>query len=73
VIDDYPVRIVAVHSVVPGRIEGIVRDEQLAWLDRTLAEKPTTPTLVMMHHPPFATGLQHFDVVGMTDIAGSSA
>ena len=70
VIDDFALRIVAAHSVVPGRTEGMFCAERLAWLDRTLAEKPQTPTLVMMHHPPFATGLRHFDVVGMTDVAG---
>ena len=70
VIDDFAVRIVAAHSVVPGRTSGEMDDERLAWLDRTLGEKPHTPTVVMMHHPPFATGLAHFDVVGMPDVAG---
>jgi 3',5'-cyclic-AMP phosphodiesterase len=65
VIDDLPLRIVAADSVVPGQTRGTLCDARLAWLDRTLAEKPTTPTLVMMHHPPFATGLPHFDKVGM--------
>ncbi len=69
-IDDYPVRIVAAHSVVPGKIYGRLDGEPLAWLDRTLGEQPQRPTLVMMHHPPFATGLEHFDVVGMDEYAG---
>ncbi|MEO8135380.1 MAG: phosphodiesterase [Betaproteobacteria bacterium] len=69
-IDDYPLRIVAAHSVQPGRTDGMLREEHLAWLDRTLAEKPQAPTVVMMHHPPFATGLAHFDAVGMADVAG---
>jgi len=68
VIDDYPLRLVALHSVLPGRTDGAVSDAQLEWLDRTLAAKPRTPTVVMMHHPPFATGLAHFDAVGMTDV-----
>src|SRR5258706_8618456 len=29
VIDDYPLRLVAVHSVIPGRTDGKVVDEQL--------------------------------------------
>lgn len=70
VIDEFPVRIVAAHSVVPERTGGMLCAHRLAWLDRTLAEKPQMPTVVMMHHPPFATGLPHFDVVGMTDVAG---
>ncbi len=70
VIDDFPLRIVAAHSVMAGRTDGAFCAERLDWLDRTLAEKPGVPTLVMMHHPPFATGLTHFDVVGMPDTAG---
>lgn len=70
VIDDYPLRIVAAHSVIPGRIHGRLSDESLAWLDRMLTEQPQRPTLVMMHHPPLATGLSHFDAVGMTEFAG---
>ena len=69
-IEEFPLRIVAAHSVVPGRIYGRLDGEPLAWLERTLAEQPDKPTLVMMHHPPFATGLPHFDVVGMDEFAG---
>lgn len=69
-IDDFPVRIVAVHSVIPGRTDGMLCAERLGWLDRTLAEQPDKPTVVIMHHPPFATGLRHLDAVGMTDVAG---
>jgi Icc protein len=68
VIDDFPLRIVAAHSVVPGRTSGMLCDESLAWLDRMLSAKPRMPTVVIMHHPPFATGLQHFDIVGMADV-----
>jgi len=70
VIDDHPLRIVATHSVIPGSIHGRLGEDELDWLDRTLAAQPRRPTVVMLHHPPFTTGLQHFDVVGMTDNAG---
>ncbi|HZP85780.1 MAG TPA: phosphodiesterase [Burkholderiales bacterium] len=70
VVDDYAVRIVAIDSVVPGRVRGMLCAERLAWLDHTLAERPHTPTLVMMHHAPFATGLQHVDLCGMDGIDG---
>ncbi|MFC5186917.1 metallophosphoesterase [Actinomadura harenae] len=40
-------------SSVPGRHEGLVQDETLAWLEQVLAETPeTTPVLVGFHHPP---------------------
>jgi 3',5'-cyclic AMP phosphodiesterase CpdA len=70
VIDEFPLRIVAVHSVVPGQVGGRISEASLDWLDRTLARQPRKPTVVLMHHPPFATGLKHFDDVGMTDVAG---
>src|SRR5262249_29469084 len=66
----YPLRIVATHSVIPGSTHGKLGDDELDWLDGTLASRPNTPTVVMLHHPPFATGLAHFDVVGMSDNAG---
>jgi 3',5'-cyclic-AMP phosphodiesterase len=64
-IDTLPLRLVALDSVVQGRTRGTVCDERLAWLDRTLAARPDAPTLVMMHHAPFVTGLRHIDEVGM--------
>ncbi|MBA3772407.1 MAG: phosphodiesterase [Ramlibacter sp.] len=60
-IDEYPLRIVAADSVVRGRVRGSMCDQRLEWLDRTLGEKPSTPTLLMMHHAPFITGLAHSD------------
>jgi 3',5'-cyclic AMP phosphodiesterase CpdA len=64
-VDDWPLRIVALDSVVQGRTRGLVCDERLAWLDQTLAARPDVPTLVIMHHAPFVTGLKHIDEVGM--------
>jgi 3',5'-cyclic AMP phosphodiesterase CpdA len=64
-IEKPPLRIVAVDSVVQGRTRGLIDESRAAWLDRTLATRPDTPTLVLMHHAPFVTGLQHFDEIGM--------
>jgi 3',5'-cyclic AMP phosphodiesterase CpdA len=64
-IDDYPVRVVALDTLIPGQGGGRLCDERLQWLDNTLAEKPDTPTLVVMHHPPFRTGLGHMDRLGL--------
>ncbi len=54
-------RIVALDTNVPGHHHGELCAERLAWLDRTLAAAPNQPTLVMMHHPPFPTGVEHMD------------
>ncbi|HTZ76948.1 MAG TPA: phosphodiesterase, partial [Stellaceae bacterium] len=38
-----------------------------------LAAAPNQPTLVMMHHPPFATGIAHMDVHALKEPAGFAA
>jgi Icc protein len=64
-IDEHPIRLVAIDSRIIGKVAGQVDAEQLAWLDETLQQRPQAPTIVMMHHPPFRTGLPHFDAVGL--------
>jgi len=68
VIDAHPLRIVALDSVVPGRVRGLLCEERLDWLEHALAQAPERPTLVMLHHAPFVTGLPHFDEVGMEGV-----
>jgi 3',5'-cyclic AMP phosphodiesterase CpdA len=60
-VDDFPIRIVALDSLVEGRPYGMLGPEQLAWLDARLKERPKKPTLVALHHPPFKTGIGHMD------------
>jgi len=60
-VEDFPVRLVMLDTVVPGAGHGELRPEQLQWLDRTLAQVPHKPTMIGMHHPPFACGIAHMD------------
>jgi 3',5'-cyclic AMP phosphodiesterase CpdA len=53
VIEDLPIRLVALDSVVPGERKGVFCARRLAWLEETLASEPDRPTLLFMHHPPF--------------------
>ena len=46
---------------------------RLIGLDRMLAERPDTPTLVLMHHPPFVTGIGHMDRIGLEGRDGFAA
>ncbi|MCL4746758.1 MAG: phosphodiesterase [Burkholderiaceae bacterium] len=62
---EYPFRIVGVDTVVAGQGGGELCGERLRWIDDTLALAPDTPTLVMMHHPPFTTGIGHMDDIGL--------
>jgi 3',5'-cyclic AMP phosphodiesterase CpdA len=65
VIEDYPLRILALDTLVPMHTHGALCPERLDWLERKLAEQPRRPTVIVMHHPPFATGIGHMDAVGL--------
>lgn len=60
--DRGPVRVVALDVTLPGLHHGAVSEEGAAWLDRVLAEEPGRPTIVMMHQPPFDTGIPYMDL-----------
>jgi 3',5'-cyclic AMP phosphodiesterase CpdA len=64
-VDVQGLHLVAVDSTVPRATHGELEDAQLDWLDRTLAARPHAPTVVAVHHPPFATRLGHMDDVGL--------
>jgi len=64
-VDAYPLRLVGLDTILPGEVGGAMDAARCQWLDRTLAEAPDTPTLVMMHHPPFALGIAHLDRFAM--------
>lgn len=64
-------RVVALDTVVPRRPHGALCAARLGWLEATLAAAPATPTLVAMHHPPFATGIDHMDAMGLLEGAAA--
>jgi 3',5'-cyclic AMP phosphodiesterase CpdA len=66
VVDDLPVRLVAIDSTTPGRHDGELDAAQLLALDARLREQPDRPTLCFMHHPPFETGIWWMDCIGLT-------
>lgn len=58
-------RLIALDTVVAGAPHGELCAARLAWLERRLAEAPERPTVVAMHHAPFATGIAHMDAMGL--------
>ena len=68
-IDTGPLRLVGFDCTVPGKPGGRVEADGLAWLDATLAAAAGQPTLLMLHHPPFHTGIGHMDVQGLENAA----
>ena len=61
VIDDFPVRLIALDTVVGGEHGGLVCDAREAWLAQALEDGHGKPALVFMHHPPFRTGVAAMD------------
>ena len=55
------VRIVALDVTLPGLHHGLVGEAGAAWLESVLAMEPTRPTIVMMHQPPFVSGIPYID------------
>jgi Icc protein len=52
---------VLINSAVPGYVHGRLSETTLAWLDWHLASRRTQPTLIALHHPPFAVNSHWLD------------
>jgi 3',5'-cyclic AMP phosphodiesterase CpdA len=59
-------RLIALDSLVEGEDYGRLGAAQLAWLAARLAESDR-PTIVMVHHPPFDTGVWWMDTARLAD------
>jgi len=57
--------LVLVDTSDPTRHDGVFPVARAAWLDGVLRAAPDRPTLVAMHHPPFATGIWWMDALGI--------
>jgi 3',5'-cyclic AMP phosphodiesterase CpdA len=62
VVEDLPVRLIALDTVSPKNAWGELDDERLDWLSARLEEATERPTLIFMHHPPFRTGIRAMDL-----------
>jgi Icc protein len=60
-------RLVACDTTLPGRGDGALGRDGLAWLEARLAEDPATPTVVAMHHAPLLTGVAAMDEFRLDD------
>jgi 3',5'-cyclic AMP phosphodiesterase CpdA len=59
--DQGPVRIIGLDVTVPGFHHGDMDDDACAWLEARLAEESDRPTIIMMHQPPFDSGISCID------------
>lgn len=61
VIDHGPVRVIGLDITVVDEHHGDFDAAAADWLDATLAADPDRPTIVMMHQPPFESGIPYID------------
>ena len=66
-IEDGPVRLVGLDTLVPGQSHGALCDRRLAFLDEALGRRGDKPAIVFMHHPPFVCGIRHMDDIRLLD------
>jgi 3',5'-cyclic AMP phosphodiesterase CpdA len=62
-----PLRLIGLDTVLPESGAGRLCAERLAWFEERLAEDAVRPTVVIMHHPPFACGLRHMDRIALLE------
>lgn len=67
-VEEWPVRLVALDTLIPGASQGRLCAERLAWLDARLSEASARTTMVVMHHPPFVTGMAAMDGMGLEGV-----
>jgi len=56
-----PMCIIGLDSLVAGKSHGELHAETLEFLQTALRTHCDKPTMIMLHHPPFATGIAHMD------------
>ena len=60
-VDFEDLRVIMCDTLDEGLHSGAFCDKRAAWLARTLDEKPDTATLLVLHHPPVASGIGWMD------------
>ncbi len=63
VVDDFPVRLIGLDTVVAGEDGGEICAVREAWLAEQLAQGQGKPTVIFMHHPPFPVGVDGMDIM----------
>ncbi len=66
-VEDLPLRLIMLDTVVPGAGHGELCPRRMAWLEARLAEAPGRPTMIAMHHPPFRCGIAHMDRIALRE------
>ncbi|RPI00555.1 MAG: phosphodiesterase [Zetaproteobacteria bacterium] len=60
-------RFVLLDSTEPGKEEGVLPPDRLAWLERELTAHPRQPTWIFLHHQPLPIYIRWLDRLGLAD------
>lgn len=60
-------RLIGLDTLVEGAAGGSLRPSDLEWLVAQLGAAPDIPTVLALHHPPFASGIAHMDRMALGD------
>lgn len=60
-----PIRLIALDTLAPGEGGGMLCERRLDWLTQALDRVRGSPVVILMHHPPFETGIAYMDAVGL--------
>jgi 3',5'-cyclic-AMP phosphodiesterase len=60
-LEDFPLRLIGLDTVTPGEHGGGFDGNRMIWLEKTLSARRDAPTVLFMHHPPFACAIGHMD------------
>lgn len=66
VVEDFPVRLIGLDTVIPGEGGGRLCAKRLDFLENALAQSDR-PSIIFMHHPPFECGIVHMDRIRLQE------
>lgn len=67
-IDHFPLQLIGLDSTVPHKPWGEFCEKRQQWLEHKLSQHPNKPTILMLHHHPFISGIGHMDLQNLRGI-----
>ena len=62
-------RLITLDTLVEGADGGDLDQTQLDWLEQQLDARPQLPALIVLHHPPVASGFRQMDHIALAPLA----
>ncbi|PKF49964.1 phosphodiesterase [Enterovibrio nigricans] len=64
----HDIDLIGLDTVIPGSGGGHLSPNALQFLDSSLGQSTDKPALIAMHHPPFESGIQFMDAIGLEGV-----